>query len=71
MTTEQILYSLEQAYLTPVDDYIEDEEADYKAEIKSELCELEAMIIEAEENGDMELVEELEEKYAELEENLY
>lgn len=70
MTTEQILYSLERAYLTPVD-YIEDETVDYKAEIKSELYELEAMIIEAEENGDLELVEELEEKYTDLEDCLY
>lgn len=68
--TNEIFYRLEQAWLTPID-YIEDENIDNVAEIKSRLYELESMIIEAEENGDIELVEELTEKYDELEDSLY
>lgn len=66
MTTEQILYSLEKSYLTPID-CIEEETTDYNADIQSRLHDLEEMIIEAEENGDATLVEELEEQYQELE----
>ena len=69
MTTNQIFYILEQAYLTPID-YIEDDTADHNAEIKSKLYDIESMIIDAQENGDTLLIEELEEMYAELEDML-
>lgn len=70
MTTNETFYILEQAWLTP-NEYNEDDTVDEVAEIKSRLNEIESMIIEAEENGDYDLIEELEEEYAELEDCLY